>query len=295
MTGAPTRPVLRYYGGKWRIAPWIIGHFGAHRVYTEAFGGAASVLLRKPRSASEIFNDLDDDVVTLFRVLRSERADELVARLRLTPFARAEFEDAYLPAADPVDRAAALVTRCYLGHGSGGANADRTVGFRSACRNRSPSAASDWATYPDHLGAVIDRLRGVVIERRPAEDILRRCDGPSALHYVDPPYMPDLRTRANWHPYACDMTDADHAALLDQLRDLQGMVVLSGYPSDVYDVGLPGWHSVRRQAVADGGRRRTECLWLNPAAWAALGRRPVEQRALPLDRDQELAIVGEAA
>lgn len=67
----PTRPVLRWHGGKWVLAPWIIGHFPPHRIYTEAFGGGASILMRKARAYSEVYNDLDEDVVNIFRVLRS--------------------------------------------------------------------------------------------------------------------------------------------------------------------------------------------------------------------------------
>lgn len=98
----PGRPVLRWHGGKWLLAPWIISHFPPHRVYVEPFGGAGSVLLRKPRSYAEIYNDLDDDVVSMFRVLRSERAGELVANIIHTPFARSEFEAAYRETEDPL-------------------------------------------------------------------------------------------------------------------------------------------------------------------------------------------------
>jgi len=92
--GPPTRPVVRWHGGKWLRAPWIITHFPPHRVYVEPFGGGGSVLLRKPRAYAEVYNDLDNEVVDLFRVLRDrELATRLIELLRLTPFARAEFED----------------------------------------------------------------------------------------------------------------------------------------------------------------------------------------------------------
>jgi DNA adenine methylase len=83
------RPILRWHGGKWMLADWIISHFPHHRIYTEAFGGAGSVLMQKPRCFAEVYNDLNQDVVNLFRVLRHDsQAKDLERALRLTPFAR---------------------------------------------------------------------------------------------------------------------------------------------------------------------------------------------------------------
>lgn len=99
----PTRPIMRYYGGKWRLAPWIIQHFPPHLVYVEPFGGAGSVLLQKPRSRGEIWNDLAGEIVNVFRVLRNrKKAAELERTLRLTAFARAELELAFDPDGDTV-------------------------------------------------------------------------------------------------------------------------------------------------------------------------------------------------
>src|SRR5580658_8708284 len=101
-----TRPVLRYHGGKFRLAPRLLALFPEHRVYTEVYGGGASVLMLKPRCYSEIYNDLDGEVVNVFRVLQNRRkAKRLEALLRLTPFAREEFLLSYKRARADVERA----------------------------------------------------------------------------------------------------------------------------------------------------------------------------------------------
>jgi DNA adenine methylase len=275
MTVTPKRPVLRWHGGKWLLAPWIISHFPPHRVYVEPFGGAASVLLRKPRSHGEVYNDLDDEVVGLFAVLRGPRAGDLVEALRLTPFARAEFRAAYEPADDPVERSRRLVVRSFMGFGSNAhasqAKGHRSTGFRANSIRAGTTPAHDWAGYPDCLEAIIARLAGVTIECRDAAEVMAAHDGPATLHYVDPPYLPGLRSPANkyhlkFRMYRHELTAADHAVLLQVLNGLAGMVVVSGYPSALYDDALAGWARVERQAFADGARPRTEVLWINPAA-----------------------------
>ena len=271
----PTRPVLRWHGGKWLLAPWIIQHFPPHRVYVEPFGGAASVLLRKPRSYAEVYNDLDDDVVNLFRVIRSPDAQRLVAAVRDTPFARIEFSEAYERADDPVERARRLIIRSFMGFGSDGATGEYRTGFRSGCTRSGTTPAHDWRNYPDALEAVIERTRGVVIESADALAVMRKHDGPDTLHYVDPPYLHELRSRINRRKgavgnYRHELTNEAHAELLDALKTLTGKVVLSGYPSPLYDDALAGWTRVDRAALADGARARVEVLWLNPAAAAGI-------------------------
>lgn len=269
---APFRPVLRWHGGKWLLAPWIISHFPAHQVYVEPFGGAASVLLRKPVSYAEIYNDLDQSVVGLFRTLRSDRADELVNALRLTPFSRAEFMEAYQSADDPVEQARRLIIRSFMGFGSNGHN--RSTGFRANSNRSGTTPAHDWQNYPDSLRIVIERLSGVIIENKDAKAVMAQHDAPEALHYVDPPYV--LETRADLSKdYAHELSDADHSELLTFLRGLRGMVLLSGYPCAIYDDALPDWRRVERKALADGARERTEVLWINPAASEAVSNGPL--------------------
>lgn len=270
---APRRPVLRWHGGKWKLAPKILPYLPPHHTYTETYGGAASILLRKPRSYAEVYNDLDDEVVTLFRVLRDERlAPRLIEALRLTPFARVEFQDAYQPSDDPVEIARRLVVRSFMGVGTDAAASDITGGFRCNTSRKWQLPAHDWGRIPDNLLLIMDRLQGVVIENRPAMQIMAQHDREGALHFVDPPYLWATRGQhsSSNKLYRHEMTDAQHAELLAFLRTLRGGVVLCGYASALYDDALGDWTRVELPALADGARPRTEVLWINAQAWDGL-------------------------
>lgn len=265
----PTRPVLRYHGGKWRIAPWIVAHFPPHRVYVESFGGAASVLMRKPRAQAEFYNDLDGEIVNVFRVLRDPaQSSRLVDGLRLTPFARAEYEAAQTPSDDPVEQARRTMLKAWMGFGAG-AISHAKAGFRVAYSPRRHTAR-EWANYPANLAALTERLSGVFIEQRPAVDVIQRYDGADVLHYVDPPYLGELRGER--HRYRHELTEQEHRVLAEVLRSLAGHVVLSGYDSPLYADLFDGWTVAHRQTIDSASKRRTETLWLNPACAAALER-----------------------
>lgn len=257
------RPLLRYHGGKWKLAPWILQHMPPHRVYVEPFGGGASVLLRKARSYAEIYNDLDGEIVNLFRVAR-EQGEALASALELTPFARDEFELSYQPNGDSMEQARRTLARSFMGFGSAGASGQST-GFRANSNRSGATPAHDWMNYPDSLRVTIQRLRGVVIENRDAIEVMRAHDSDDTLHYVDPPYVHStrqLRTRAP--SYRHELDDAQHQELGRQLSALRGMVVVSGYRCAMYDDMFAGWQRVDVAAHADGARDRVESLWLSP-------------------------------
>lgn len=273
---APSRPVLRYHGGKWRLAPWIIQHFPPHRVYVEPFGGGGSVLMRKPRSYAEVYNDVWQRVVDVFRVLRDPgQALELERAIQLTPYARAEFEatgeDDLAAIPDVVERSRRLILRSFGGHGSAAVCGRHSTGFRANTTRSGTTPAEDWRNWPDCIPAFVDRLRGVTIECRPAADVIADHDAPATLHYVDPPYVQATRNMKRGNAtYAADMDDAAHRVLAEQLRGLAGMVVLSGYRCDLYDEVYGDWARVETVGLTDAAQRSVECLWLNPACAAAL-------------------------
>lgn len=262
-----SRPALRYFGGKWRLAPWIIENLPPHRVYVEPFGGAASVLLRKPRSYSEVYNDRSGEIVRFFRVLQNQvLAVELERKLRLTPFSRDEFDLAYEETNDPVEEARRLVVRSFMGFGSGGHNAGAgKTGFRANANRSGTAPAHDWASYPDQISFYFERLSGVCIENRDAIEVMGQQDSIDTLHFLDPPYVHSTRGDKK-HSYEFEMTDEEHMRLCEFIQTLRGLVVLCGYRNDIYE--SLGWTSVERAAFADGARERTEVLWFNPAAWS---------------------------
>lgn len=269
----PQRPVLRYHGGKWLLAPWIISFFPPHRLYCEPFAGAASVLMRKPRSAAECINDLDDRIVAVFRCLRDPaKAEELRRRLALTPFARAEFEESYLPAVDEIDAVRKTIVLSFMGHGSDSVGRGYRTGFRCKDTEGRALPSNEWANWPDQVPAFVKRLSGVAIERRDAAEVINRLDAPGALFYVDPPYPTHTRTASvGKHGYRHELTDDEHRALSKTLHAVDGMVVMSGYACPLYDRELyRDWERHEKKTLADGARPRTEVVWLNPACSIAL-------------------------
>ncbi|MDP1530276.1 MAG: DNA adenine methylase [Rhodoferax sp.] len=266
------RPAIRYHGGKFRLAQWVMGFFPAHTCYVEPFGGAAGVLLQKPRAYAEVYNDLDGDVVNFFRVLQDvDLRSQLLDRLILTPYARSEFEKAWKPARGQVERARRLAIRAQMGFGSAGATKGCT-GFRVDTKREYGTAQSLWAEYPQSIAEAGQRFSGVLIENQPAVKVMRAHDGPDTLFFVDPPYVLSTRVLGN-RGYRHEMTDLDHAELLATLKGLRGMVVLSGYQTELYASQLDGWQrhqTESRISKGRGGGTRTEVVWLNPACVDAL-------------------------
>jgi DNA adenine methylase len=220
--------------------------------------------MTKPRVYGEYINDLDNEIVNLFRVLQDkQQASELIRLLTLTPFARAEFDRAYRTdtPVDPIARACRLCILSYMGFSSCAATGYRT-GFRCRSFRTRSTPARDWMNYPEHLWKVVDRLRGVTVENCPALEFIRLIDTPETLFYVDPPYLACTRTISN--AYRREMTDAEHISLAAALHDISGMAVISGYDSKLYRNLYANWTIYTKLTRGDGQNPRTECLWVSP-------------------------------
>lgn len=262
-------PVLKYPGAKWNLAAWICSHLPPHDAYLEPYFGSGAVFFRKIPARLETINDLDGDVVNLFRVLRDPAlAGRLTTAVALTPWARAEHEDAWAlkRTGEPVEDARRLLVRGSMNYGM---RLRRKGGFHAQLPGTAINKrlTAQWRDLPQRIAATCERLKDAQIECRPALDLLARYRHVNCLIYADPPYVLSTRSEAQ---YVHEMLDTDHEDLLDALDAHPGPVLLSGYSHELYDSRLGHWRRVTAVALAEGGRPRTEVLWLNPVAAEAL-------------------------
>lgn len=272
------KPPVTWFGGKSKLAPKIIKHFVQHQTYCEPFGGSAAVLLAKEPSKVEVYNDIDGDLVNLFRVLRDPVLfEQLRAGVGSTLYARAEFELAKEPTIDPVERARRFLVRQRQSHGGLGKTwsycvEDSSLGMSSAVRR--------WHSGVERLPLIHKRLRSVQIEQDDWHAVMDRFDGPRTLFYLDPPYVPDTRVNGR---YQHELNQDDHHQLVERLLTINGMVVLSGYAHEAYkpleaagwsrqDYDVPAYTSIGRE-------RRVECLWLSPSLAAIVPELPGSQES----------------
>lgn len=266
------RPPTQYFGSKGRLAPWIASLLPVCRTFVEPFCGSAAVLFAKPPSPTEVINDRDGNLVCLFRVLR-DRGGELARVLRLTPYARAELAGASLddPGLDELERARRVFVRLNM---SISRTLGRQRGFAAAYNTNGADHAHKFASLVDHLEAAAQRLRRVIIEDRPALEVIAKYGAANAVIYCDPPYLDSTRSAAakrRGADYACEYaTEVEHRELAAALHATPAAVLLSGYPSPLYEDLYAGWWRLERavdkpSSLTSGGRaaRGVEVVWSN--------------------------------
>ena len=259
------RPPVKWHGGKHYLCHRIISFFPPHHTYVEPFGGGASVLLNKEPSKVEVYNDLDCRITRFFRVVR-DQGEELRRRLTLTPYSEVEFNDCPQTATDDVEQARRDFVRWRLSLGGRGDSFSFTL--HRVRRGMADVVSGYLSMIDEQLPLITERLRTVEILMRPAIDVIRTWDSRDTLFYCDPPYVPTTRHESSRDVYNCEMSEEDHRELADVLSSCAGRVVLSGYPSKLYDKLYRAWRQVRFDIAnhAAGGRskaRKTEMLWIN--------------------------------
>lgn len=257
------KSVIKYPGSKWNIAPQLVELIPEHHSYVEPFFGSGAVLFNKPVSDIETVNDLDSDVVNLFRCIQKD--SERLARLVMTtPFSREEYERQFEGCtstlyASNFQRAAGFLIKCWQGHGF------RTNGYKVGWKNdvvgrEKAYALWNWYRLPDWIIDITERLRKVQIENRPALEVIERFNYTQVFMYLDPPYV--LGTRSG-KQYMHEMTDAEHEELLQMILQSRAKIMISGYETDMYNDYLSGWEKRQFSSCAEHGKPRIETVWMN--------------------------------
>lgn len=280
-TAKLTQPV-KWWGGKSYQARHIIDLMPPHLHYVEPYAGGLAVLLNKDpfdtrhqwgdtsdeQGISEVVNDFHHPLQNFWDVLKDEKTFERFCRiLSATPFSEVEFiraNDHVPESVLDVEAAVKLFTRC---------RQSRTAAFkefatlpRNRTRRRMNEHASAWLTAIDGLETVHARLKRVVILCRDAIQVIAQQDGPKTLFYLDPPYLHSTRT--SYGQYAQEMNESDHEKMLEAVQHCKGSVMLSGYPSSLYDDALAQWnrHDIETDNKASGAKTKrimTESVWTN--------------------------------
>lgn len=258
-----------YFGGKQKMAPFIASLLPDHRTYIEPFFGSGAVLFAKAPSPHEIVNDLDDGVITFLRVLR-DRPEDLERTCRLTPYSRREYETAKLDedGLDDLERARrfwVLVNQSFA----------KTSGQRtgwSITTRRTQSVPGSVAGRIGRFYKVAERLARVSFECCDGVDLITRLATPDSVIYVDPPYPGEARNKrhATMTDYRHDMTDEEsHRRLAGALLRTPAAVILSGYPTPLYEALFASWDyidvatTVHSANTGASRSARVERLWSN--------------------------------
>lgn len=243
-----------------------MGLIPPHKSYVEPYFGSGAVLFNKPPSRIETVNDLDGDVVNLFRCIQDD--SECLARLVMTtPYSREVYDGSFRPTSimgmpsgdDRFHKACRFLVRMWQAYGS------RNDGYRSGWKYDATGRERmyslwDWYGLPAWIIEAAERLRKVQIECRPALEVISRFDNPDVFMYLDPPYL--LGTRRG-KQYRHEMTDEDHEELLKIILQSKAKIMISGYESEMYNEYLQRWHKERFASCAEGGRARQEVVWMN--------------------------------
>jgi DNA adenine methylase len=208
---------LAWLGGKSQLADRIIERMPAHTAYCEVFAGAAWVLFKKPESKVEIINDINRELVTLYRCVK-HHLPELVQQFRWLLIARDEFDRFMQTPPDGLTDIQRAARFFYLAKTSFGAKISKpTFGIAATGAPRLNLLRIEEDLSEAHL-----RLARVFIENKPYAQVIDRFDKTGTLFYIDPPYW-DCENDYGKGLFSKD----DFGALASQLDGIKGKFILS--------------------------------------------------------------------
>jgi len=259
---------IKYFGGKGGMYQDIIRYFppeDSYEVYIEPFGGAASILLQKKPTPIEIYNDLNKNVYSLFKVLSDKKLfAEFKKKCDISPYSktiRDEFKEDLKGDLSVGDRAYKYfyVNRTSV-NGVGG------FAFTTTVRRNMCKSVSDYLSAIDGLTELHQRLSRVIVENRDALKLIPKYDRDNVFMYLDSPYHQSTRTTFR---YEIDMTDEQQAEYIDVLLSVKkAKMLVSGYDCPLYnELCKKGWKREDFKVNTTDGthkpKKKVESLWMN--------------------------------
>lgn len=212
-----TQPMIPWPGGKRRLIKHLYPHFPAHEVYVEAFAGGAAALLMRPRPAPlEVINDINSDLVCLYRCVR-HHLDEFVRMFRWSLVSRQMFDWAAMERPETLTDIQRAARFYYLQRlAFGGKVESRHFGVVAS----GSGPRLNLLRIEEELSAVHLRLANVVVEHLPWHECVERYDRPATLFYLDPPYW-------ETEGYGVDFPFSEYERMAGLMRSMQGKAVVS--------------------------------------------------------------------
>jgi DNA adenine methylase len=260
----------------------LLPYVPEHKVYVEVFGGGMKLLLAKEPSVTEVYNDIDSNLVNFFRVLRDDQLHQQLIRMcKLTPYSREEFNQMRSDldqTEDKVERAWKFFTICRMAF----AGRHKSPSWAKCITRPSREMAlhvSSYISAIEMLEPLHARLFRVLIEHQDFRKTILDYDSADTFFYLDPTYV--RSTRQGNDRFKHEMTDEDHVDLVKMLLSIRGKCMLSGYDNNIYNpLEQSGWKKIKFDASCFAAARtdetglntegeitrtqkRTECIWMS--------------------------------
>ena len=269
-------PPFKYFGGKSKIMAKLLELIPPHTTDVEVFGGAGGLLIAKPPSPVEVFNDINSNITNFYKVLRNKKKlNELIRQLALSPYSREEYKTCLKSLNDnrigEVERARCwfvAAAQSFSGLVGKGWSFDKTGTCQFDCIE-SNKVLADYLRDIEKCINVHLRIRRVQIEKSDFRKLIPRYDTEDSFYYIDPPYLPVTRPDSKKRGYQDEMTHEDHEELLDMLLKVKGKCLVSGYESELYErLTKAGWNKKKIKvgcgiSTKKNHVKRTEVLWYN--------------------------------
>jgi DNA adenine methylase len=278
-------PPFGYMGGKGNHKTKINKFIPRTNVYVEPYAGAANLFLYRNPVKTEILNELNSDIINLYRILRDDY-QKMEKIINQTFYSRKEFakclkwfwnEELYN---NELERFWAFYIMFNQGFGGMYCKSEGDWGRAVLASTKNMAeVSSKWTAHQNLFEKWHQRLNNTYLYNQDALEVIRKYDSPNTVFYLDPPYVESTRKSEK---YKHEMTNNHHQELINLILQVEGSVTLSGYNNEIYKqledcnwkrfdfatsssmAGKIKGSKLQGKGSATKHAARTESIWINP-------------------------------